>query len=527
MRKNGKQTTGKRGSGGRLVGVIDMGATAVRLAIAEVSRTGEIRHIDRLHQAVDLGRDCFTRGAIGFETTERCVAAMKSFRRVLDEAGISDMRNVRAVATSAVREATNRDDFVDRIRVGSGIWLDVIDASEVNRYTYLAVRPTLESEAELRDGEAVVAEIGGGSTEFIVIRRGRVVLAHSCKLGSLRMREMLEDFRAPVMRLPELIGQEMRSALEHVKREIKLQPGARLVALGGDARLAAGETTDEWDPRRIARVDVDGLRELAGAVLARSVEEVADEYHLSYPSAESLGPALLGYLALCESLGRKTMLVSPATLRDGILAAMAGESSLVDFGPQIIESARVLARKYESNMRHVEHVAEVALRIFRLLKDHHRLSEAQEVLLRVASLLHDVGSFISTSAHHKHSMYLISNSEIFGLSSHEVRIAALVARYHRKTEPKATHEEFRMLGREDRIMVCELAAILRVADALDAGNRQAIGRIELELKRDCVVVTAWGTSDLTLERMRLQQKGAMMEQVYGLKVLLKAGRGGE
>jgi exopolyphosphatase/guanosine-5'-triphosphate,3'-diphosphate pyrophosphatase len=256
-------------------------------------------------------------------------------------------------------------------------------------------------------------------------------------------------------------------------------------------------------------------------LLALSVDDIVRKYHLPYPDAESVGPALLAYVRLAQAFGVKKLLVAGATLRDGLLAEMAGKSWTDEFTRQIVHSATELARRYNVDLAHSLHVMGLAKTIFTAMQGEHRLSPRYELILTIAAILHEVGLFISNRSHHKHSMYVIRNSDVFGLGASEMLLTSLVARYHRRAAPKPTHDTYSVLDRDKRIAVAKLAAILRVADALDRSHAQRIKDIEVSVEQGRLVIVVRGVSDLTIEHLGLKQKGPMFEDVYGLSVILR------
>ena len=260
---------------------------------------------------------------------------------------------------------------------------------------------------------------------------------------------------------------------------------------------------------------------LAEQVLAQSEDDLVRRYGLSYPEAETLGAALLTYVRLAESFGQEHLYVTTASMRDGVLADMAGSSDADSvFAEQTINAVRVVAEKYRVDMPHVEHVAEACLVLYDALQEQHRLTPRDRLILRVAALLHESGMFVSTRSHHKHSMYLINNSDIFGLGTWDKQLAALVARYHRRAHPLMTHELYGTLSRERRLTVCKLAAILRVADALDRSHSHQVRIKDVEVREDELRLMVTGLADPTFERLALEQKAGLFAEVYGQKVVL-------
>jgi exopolyphosphatase/guanosine-5'-triphosphate,3'-diphosphate pyrophosphatase len=188
---------------------------------------------------------------------------------------------------------------------------------------------------------------------------------------------------------------------------------------------------------------------------------------------------------------------------------------------EVLHSAVALAKKYHVNLKHAQHIQKLAVRLFDELLLDQQFEHRNRLLLQVAALLHETGAYVSNRAMHKHSYYIISNSEIFGLTRKEITLVAHVARYHRRSRPKRSHIDYTALSRESRIVVNRLAAILRVADALDASRT---GQIEI---KDCLIddsgliIPVESTADLTLERKELALKSDMLEDIYGLTVRIE------
>ena len=225
---------------------------------------------------------------------------------------------------------------------------------------------------------------------------------------------------------------------------------------------------------------------------------------------------------LARSLSLKSILASDISMRQGILIEMTkSEPSDDDFRRQIVRSAWEVAKKYKTDEPHAGHVTSLCAALFAGLKDEHQLGSWYGLLLSVAAILHDIGLFVSTRSHHKHSMYLIQNSEIFGLSRRDILLVALTARYHRRATPKAVHPEYASLDREGRLAVAKMAAILRVADALDRSHSQRISSIECRREKDNLVISVPHVDDLTLEQLALQNKADMFEEVYGMSVAVE------
>lgn len=507
----------------RLVAVIDVGATAIRMVIAEIDPVGRIRPLESLQQGVALGKDTFTRGRIQPATIEDCVRILRQFRRVMEEYGIRSDDQIRAVATSSVREAENRDAFLDRIYNATHIDLQAIEEPEVNRLTYIAVRDVLQQHARLLRHNLLIIEVGGGSTELLLLQQGNVTYSNTYGLGSLRLREQLETYRAPPDKLRQILDRDIARTVDDIRRNVPVDTSVPcIVAMSGDARFAASQLVPQWADVESALITRPQLAELADAIATLPVDELVRRYGLPYQEAETVGPALLIYNRLAYVFGARRFLIPKSTLRDGLLREMASrEHWTPEFAEQVIRSALTLGQRCHVDEAHAQHVAWLSLELFRELQPEHQLGKRFELLLHVAALLHETGMFINNRSYHKHTFYIILNSDLFGLTKEDMLLTALIARYHRRAAPRPYHEGYTSLSRDHRIAVSKCAAILRVADALDSSDKQIVRHIRCERADGQFIINVSGVDDLTLERLALKQKGPMFEDVYGLHVVLR------
>ena len=511
----------KKTPAAKTVGAIDVGSNAIRMVVAEVLPDGRIEVLEQLHRAVRLGQDTFRRGRLGVQTQRAAVAVLRDYRQLLS---LYQVELVRAVATSAVREANNADTFLDRVFMATDLHLEVIGTSEESRLTVSAVCQGVGDALGINRDETLITDVGGGSTLLTVLNDGEIANAESLRLGSIRLQEMLSTSNEPPRRSAELLRYRISTMISTVKRSLSLGDVRSFVAVGGDARFAAREIGQPTASADLYTVEAAQFDKLVGRCTRHTAEELAKRHGLSFAEAETLNPALLVYQILLHQTRVRQMIISHVSMRDGLLLELAREVT----GQQdeallkgVIHSATAVAEKYHIDLRHGQNVAELAVRLFDLLVAEHRLGARHRLLLHVAGLLHEMGGYVSNRAHHKHSYYLITNSEIFGLNREEITIVAHIARYHRRSSPKPSHVEYVALPRETRVVVNKLAAILRVADALSRGHVERTSDLRFERQGDELTVYVPGVADLTLEQRAIATKGNLFEDVYGMRIRLE------
>jgi exopolyphosphatase/guanosine-5'-triphosphate,3'-diphosphate pyrophosphatase len=340
------------------------------------------------------------------------------------------------------------------------------------------------------------------------------------------MRELLEGLRSPIGRLRDLMERHVGRLIDQILHNMSGDTPPRMIALGGDANYAAGQLGGERpeDRNSLTLLPIEALESFTDRIMSLSVDDVVRTFHLTYPEADTLGPALLVYVKLARALSIPELLVSGVTMRDGLLMEIATRGLWTSaFREQIVQSARDLGRKFAWDRGHTTHVAELAGTLFKALKKEHGLGPRYEFLLHLAALLHEVGAYISNRNHQRHSMYVILNSELFGLGRKELLLVALIARYHRGSLPGPDQPEYAELDRDSQIAVSKLAAILRVADALERSHSQRVRDIRCSIRDGRLALEVPRLTDLSLEGLALSQKADLLEKVYGLRVHLERG----
>jgi exopolyphosphatase / guanosine-5'-triphosphate,3'-diphosphate pyrophosphatase len=502
----------------RHAAVIDIGSNSVRMIIAEIAANNHVNILERLQQPVRLGQDTFRRGRLSAGAMRATVGILREFRRMIDFYQVSD---IRVVATSAVREANNADAFLDRVLLATGLDVEVIATTEESRLTFAAVREALGERLDWNRVDALLVDVGGGSTLLTRLEKGVIAASQSLRLGSVRMREWLTGTNERPERIAEILRQQIHNAVSGLQHLLELKKNRTVIAVGGDARFAAQTIGKAPHEEPLVAVSRTALDRLVNQCVRYQPEELARQHRLLFGDAETLTPALLVYQALLHATRAREMLVAQVSMREGLLLDLTGkEDQVVIKG--VVQSALAVAEKYGVDLEHAQRVADLAVRLFDELQAEHGLLARQRLVLQVAALTHEIGGFVSSRAHHKHSYYLIANSEIFGLSREEITTAAHVARYHRRSAPKPSHLEYISLSRERRMVVSKLAAMLRIADALDAGHGAApVNMIHCARQGENLVIYAQAASDMALERRSLMFKGDMFEDIYGLKVRLE------
>jgi exopolyphosphatase/guanosine-5'-triphosphate,3'-diphosphate pyrophosphatase len=495
---------------------VHVGAGSVSMLVAQRLADGQFAAVDFLEQPAPLARDIFRHGEISGETTERIVEILAGFVASAREYGASLDHNARAVATNILVEATNHERFLNRVRIACGLEINPIDDGEMTRLIYLKTRRRLLDTPPLQRQNAMVLHVGPGNTRALLFNDGAIRRYTSYRLGAHRTREAIEGSHSGGEAMLRVIRENASGNLAQLQFDYHDIKVGTLVMIGYEIQQISRFLTDgsgACTPR--------GLRRLSAAAAQMSDLELVQHFQIDYQSAEALVPAIETNLAIAEALGVEDLHVPSSDYEQGLLRDLLVSNRLTDsLDREVRRSARILASRFLSDPNHGEHVARISLHLFEQLADLHQLGAHDRMLLEVAAILHEVGTFISPRAHHKHSEYVILNSEIFGLDRRDVTIIALVARYHRHSGPRLDHPAYRELHPADRILVSKLAAILRVADALERTHDQRVHDIITRRSRQRLQLVLPGVSDIAVERLAMVSKGDLFKEVFGLEVTI-------
>jgi len=529
-KKNQSKRSDVRGDGGVPVGTpafplragaVDVGSNAIRMQAVEFTTPGEFAVLDYQRVPVRLGHDAFLSGRLTQAAMDAAIQALQSFARRFKDLGVE---HYRAVATSAVRESRNGPEFVERAYRESGIELRTISGSEEARLVHLAVRRRLELGSE----QWVLADLGGGSVEVSLVDTRGVLWSESHTMGSVRLLEELSGSGEEPGRFRRLLTEYISTL--RIPTAAQHQKPAGFVATGGTIETAARLAGCEPDPDGVSQIPLDRLRALIDTLAIMSYRQRIEKFNLREDHADVILPAAMVFERLAVLSGQETVIVPHVGIKDGTLLDLVDElatrSDHCDrIEQEVMIHAVTLGRRYMFDESHARHVARLARALFDQLRRAELVPETDLNLLLTAALLHDIGSYISYKRHHKHSHYLIANSELANLTPREMQVVAAVARYHRKTEPSLRHPEFESLSEAERAQVLRVASVLRIADSLDREHLQKVRDVRMSLEENGeILLEFFGDGDLLIERWAVQRKMDLFRQAFHRRVRIQTDK---
>jgi exopolyphosphatase/guanosine-5'-triphosphate,3'-diphosphate pyrophosphatase len=500
------------------VGAIDVGSNAIRFLAAEFTSPTEATPLAEQRVPVRLGHDVFLTGKLAPQAVNAAIEAMGGFREAMESLGVE---HYRAVATSAVREARNGEAFVQRVRDEAGVELEVVTGHEEARLVYAAVK----SRIPLGRRKWILVDLGGGSVEVSLVDAKGILWSESHTMGSVRLLEELSGAGDEPGRFQRLL-REYAATLKIPTLAQQWNP-AGIIATGGNiealAKLTGVAERSDQRRRKPAELPLAALQKAIATLSRLSYRQRVEQLGLREDRADVILPAALVYERVASVSGVDTILVPGVGVKDGILYDLVDDLATHQAHEdrkdrQAVAGAVALGRRYLFDDAHAQHVARLAGSLFDQLGAVHGLAPADRRLLLAAAVLHDIGIFVGHKKHHKHSQYLIAQSEIPEFTPHEIGLIANLARYHRKGVPAPHHEAFTRLPAPDRDRVVRLASLLRLADALDREHLQAVTAVRATVAKQRLRLELEGTGDFLLERWALRQKGGMFSDTFGLEI---------
>jgi exopolyphosphatase/guanosine-5'-triphosphate,3'-diphosphate pyrophosphatase len=505
------------------LGAIDVGSNSIHLVVAQIDAQGALSILWQDKEMVGLGRTSFPSHRLSRVSMER---AMITLRRFVADARRWQCEDVVAIATSAVREAANGGEFIERVRSELGLHLRVVSARDEARLIYLGVRHGME----LRNGPHLIVDVGGGSVEFIVADAEQPLLLESRKLGAARM-------TAKFIRSDPVEPREIQALLAHYDRE--LSPLAdQILRLGPVRAVGTSGTIENLIQMAATHRPSDGrdgspekilTRGGLKAVLAELLEtRSADRARLKGLDDKRKDQIVAGALLvddLFRRLGLEQIGLCTSALREGMLMDYLGRHRPeLEVRREIPDPRRRavvdLGRRCHWQRDHGEQVARLCLRLFDQLRSLHGLGRDVRELVEYGALLHDVGRSIGQARHHKHSRYLILNGGLDPFTRDEVRTIACIARYHRRSFPSAGHRLFRSLPKRLRRAVGVGSALLRIADGLDRTNCSVVSDVICRTRPTTVDIVVDARGDAELELWSAEARSKLFRHLFRRSVVL-------
>jgi exopolyphosphatase / guanosine-5'-triphosphate,3'-diphosphate pyrophosphatase len=484
------------------IAAIDLGSNSFHLVVVDAEPDGSFVPLAREKEMLRLGDVVSRERLITAEAAARAVDTIRRFRTIADSAGADE---IVACATAAFRQAENGGELVDRIYAETGVRIRLLSGLEEARLVFEAVRASVV----IAPGPALCLDLGGGSLEVTVGSRTGILRAASVELGVARL-------------TAELVRKDPPSNGDVERLRERITDLARMAAArrNGAVPASANQLT-------VQRQDLLAVHD---EILSRSASRRARMPGLDARRADQIPAGSMVLVTAMELFGLDRLTISDWALREGMVLDLMSRIDPEEWSDDVHDVRRRsvlhLARRCNWDEAHGRQVARLATRLFDLTAPLHGFADDDREFLEYAALLHDIGRLVSVESHHKHTAYLIRHGRLRGFDHADVDALAALARYHRRAEPKPSHEPFASLDGDRQHRVTTLAALLRVAEGLDLGHHGAVDDLDASVADDSVTLRVSGTDDVELEVWGARRKRGLFEKVFDrrLEVVVAARR---
>jgi exopolyphosphatase/guanosine-5'-triphosphate,3'-diphosphate pyrophosphatase len=500
---------------------VDIGSNSVRLKVARLSG-GRLHELQEDREVTRLGEGVFKNGFLSPQSMSQTVRVLRRFHRTVQRLGTD---SVRVVATSALRDARNSHAFLEWVRSTTGWKVDIISGLEEARLIHLG----LVSNVQVRSSSALLIDLGGGSCELTLSQKGHIQTTASLPLGAVRLtNEFLHQDPPKKSEIKRLRGFVAREVARISKRIISARANVVIATSGTAAALAAVARHLQKGPKTTT-VSRTEMKRIAKLICRLPIAERQKIQGIGPRRAEIIAAGALVYSELLERCQLRGFRYSPLGLRDGLLAQMAAEYDRSTRSGKHLQSERWdsllnAVAHYRVEMNHAMQVRESAMQVFAALKSAHRLPAEYQEWLSAAAMLYEVGDYVNRNGRHRHTYYIISNSEILGYTPEQRRIIAAIARYLGKSRPTIGDGPIKLLPEADQKLVAKASILLRLARALNLGRSGAVQKVSIKVRNGTVhfLLEPRRRMGVDLEVWAIEKDRTYFREVFGLELSVAA-----
>jgi hypothetical protein len=486
---------------------ISIGSYEIELKIFEISPKTGIREIDRISHVIELGRDTYNKDKISFEMVDKLCGILYDFSYIMKGYKV---KAYRACATSAIREAVNSKNVLDRVKVRTGLDIELLSNSEQRFISYKAFSMQDEIIEQAMNECTLLADIGSGSAQITLFNKGKLITTQNIRLGVLRVRELLARLAQNADKYRCILEEYIDNDLETFTK-IFLEGYKVTNIVGTGENLSYIKLTGE-DKKYVTKKEFAGIYD---RIIGKSEDEIAQQLDIPQTHASLVTPGLMLFARLFAFTDAKRLWMPDVKLGDGLAVDYAQKSRLIklkhNFNDDILSATRQIAERYQCNVPHTRFVEKAALGIFDAMKKLHGLGERERLILQLAAIMHDSGKFVSLMYPSEAGYDIIMASEIIGISHEERETVAKIIKYNTRDF------DYRQMN----LTQSKLTAMLRLANALDRSHKQKMSDLKISLEGDELIIATSTYEDITLEYGLFKEKTELFEEIYGVRPVLR------
>lgn len=503
--------------------VIDIGSNSVKLIIGERSED-RVVVLESLKNVIPIANDTFLKDRITQETIVQTAGILEKYKNVIRDYEIPAPK---VIATTAVREARNKDIFIDTIFRKTGLVIEVLNVGDIVYYIDVYLAHKLGAMYPIHQKNLLIAEMGSGSLDVSLMERGLTILNLGLPLGMLRLKQIMTGLDGSLDEVYEAITDHIGNEFAYLERSMPVFKADDVFLVDENySSYLQNIMPVRRGEANFLRINFDESRTLLSLLADKTPDEIARSFKIPLAPANTI----IAYTIILNMFFTMTqnteICILELSLSEAVLAHALLELELsrkYNKANQLISIAGAIGRKYNVDLTHARCVADLSEKLFDSLRDHLGLKKDTLLYLVMAAYLHDIGMFIHNRGHHRHSEYLINSLNISRLTEEEIKMIACVARYHRKGFPADSHLLYHSLPLDKRIIVQKLCALLRIANALDRSHKQKVKKLEVRIRQNQdVVLHAAVEGNFLLEQQDFLAKKTFFEDITGNKINLSA-----
>lgn len=502
---------------------IDIGSYEVSMKIFELSKKIGFRELNDVRYSLELGKGVYSNGKLDTQMLDVLCETLNDFKRMMQDFGVVEYR---ACGTSALRELANPLIIVEQIYRRTGFKVEILSNAEQHFLGYKSIAAIERGFKKMIQKGTAILDVGGGSLQVSLFDKDALVTTQSLKMGSLRIRQRLQELEKTTIHYDKLVEEFIRNDLTNFQRLYLKDRDIKNVILMGDF-ITDMIFQEEMKDKIITR---DEFMKRYEDTVDKTEDVLAQEMEIDPEYASLVVPTMVVCRSFIDIFQAEALWAPGVSLLDGIAYDYAEKKKFIrsvhNFENDILVTSKNIAKRYSSSKSHIQGTMNLCLNIFDSMKKVHGMGKRERLLIQIAALLHDCGKYISMGNVSECSYQIIMSTEIIGLSSLERKMIAYAVRYN--TTAFVYYDEIQMLGagidRESYIKIAKMTAILRLANAMDRSHCQKVKGIKTVLKDRELQMVMDSSQDISLELGLLQDKVAFFEEVFGIRLVIR-GKG--
>lgn len=500
---------------------IHLGSEMISMQIVEYRNMNKVKVIEQCNHRVKLGEETFKNKIIPFSMVSEICELLQGYRRLMTEYGVEEYS---LQATTAVREALNQVFFLDQIYIKTGLKTKVVDMPQEIYTKYTAIRQTLRAnDITGKDYGMLLMDISSGGLGITFVDDGNIKYQQNFHVGIIRIKEGFNRNQRNAIKFNRALSEYLESTMGPVREALRSADIRYLVLSGAETELLL-QMLGLDTKAKVTRIKVEDFMNLFNKFHKLNLPQIIKVFNIKESVAELVLPTILLYEQLLALVTTKEIIITADRFIDGIQLLHIGTKTDKEYADELereqLSLIRNIGEHYKYDARHAKQVERLALAMFDKLSKSHGMDSHCRMLLQATAILHDIGKYISMRSHSLYSYKLIMSTDILGFSDDDKKIVALASYYHANKlfENKNTVEEMR---KEEIPLVAKIAALIRLADALDRSYKQKINVCKVSVKDGAMHIKAQSKADMTLEEWTFEGKAVFFEEVYGLKAILE------